>query len=165
MKAPTVATHEPPPLSDPGAVLACVSSTPQAVGAARRIGLRWRTSDNLATVIQVNLLLNHSRYRYALFLAYRSGYRSWSLVSGVTQYVPRSSPGFVCAHDGDVEMLRAYLNTGQASILDADELGWTVLHHAVDGGNYETVKFLLDIGAREHGKVPTAFSYDNQPIS
>ncbi|KAK3342067.1 hypothetical protein B0T25DRAFT_511599 [Lasiosphaeria hispida] len=64
----------------------------------------------------------------------------------VHNVVPKDSPIFKLAADGNIQEILALVRTGQASLHDHDENGWSLLHHSAERGHLTLCKLLIQHG-------------------
>jgi len=90
--------------------------------------------------------------RMITLVSYSGGTRGPGKVLRMSRIRPGLDEVFIQVQSGNLSRLQQIFKKGDASPLDASDIGWTLLHYALAAGQLPTAKFLEDAGADIHAE-------------
>ncbi|KZL78236.1 hypothetical protein CT0861_07881, partial [Colletotrichum tofieldiae] len=79
------------------------------------------------------------------FQAHRA-YTGWKISLKLWIRRPNDAPIFIYVEKGSLHAVMKAFNSNEASLQDVDEIGWSLLHHAIFWGHLDVSKTLVDMG-------------------
>jgi len=93
----------------------------------RPVNRKRSSASRLIPVLSFSLVLPHWLAQYSLQISVRQAAQNWTLNLKPYRTVPENSELFVAIQFGDFDKSQYLINSGQASVFDQDEHGWTAL--------------------------------------